>query len=91
MDKKAIFEIFFKCNRDDEHKFNDFSQMTHAGKRIIFLVIHLALEGRPENWCLDFMCHKVHFICKKVKCGNSPLLSYPDVRGKLMFGYYVSL
>ena len=36
MDKKAIFEIFFKCNSDDEHKFNDFSQMTHAGKRIIF-------------------------------------------------------
>ena len=48
MDKKAIFEIFFKCNSDDEHKFNDFSQMTHAGKRIIFLVIHLALEGRPS-------------------------------------------
>ena len=43
MDKKAIFEIFFKCNSDDEHKFNDFLQMTHAGKRIIFLVIHLAL------------------------------------------------
>ena len=48
MDKKAIFEIFFKCNSDDEHKFNDFSQMTHAGKRIIFLVIHLALEGRQS-------------------------------------------
>ena len=30
MDKKAIFEVFFKCNSDDEHKFNDFSQMTHA-------------------------------------------------------------
>ena len=75
MDKKAIFEIFFKCNSDDEHKFNDFSQMTHAGKSI-----------SSKTFSINHSIITKYFSFAK-KCGNIPLLSYPVVRRKLMLGY----
>ena len=46
MEKEAIYKIFFKCNKDGKLKFNDFTQLTVTGKRIIILVLNLALGGK---------------------------------------------
>ena len=56
MDKEIIFKTFFKCNSDGLQKFQDYSKITHAGIRIIFIVIHLALGGNPSmtlQWLKD--------------------------------------
>ena len=46
MEKEAIYNFFFKCKKDDKPKFNDFSQLTVTGKRIIILVLNLPLGGK---------------------------------------------
>ena len=43
MDREKLFEALFKLNEKGEEKFNDFSQLTSIGKRVIFLVINQAL------------------------------------------------
>ena len=56
MDKETIFRVLFKCKVDGEQKFTDFSQLTPAGRRVIILVINLALGGKPKDtlkWLKD--------------------------------------
>ena len=47
MEKDIIFGVLFKSN--GEKKFEDFSQITSALKRVIIVVINLALRGKPKD------------------------------------------
>ena len=49
MDKQTIFKVFFKSDINGEQKFNEFSQLTPAGRRVVYLVINSALGGKPKN------------------------------------------
>ena len=56
MDKKTLFKVLFKSDINSEQKFNEFSQLTPAGRRVIILVINLALGGKPKDtlkWLQD--------------------------------------
>ena len=56
MEKDTIFGVLFKSNSKGEKKFEDFSQLTPAGKRLTFVLIHLALGGKPKDtlkWLKD--------------------------------------
>ena len=56
MNKDTIFGILFKCNSNGEKKLENCSQLTAAGRRVIILVINLALGGKPKNtlqWLKD--------------------------------------
>ena len=56
MDKETIFKVLFKCKVDGDQKFTDFAQLTPAGRRVIILVINLALGGKPKDtlkWLKD--------------------------------------
>ena len=61
MDKETIFRVLFKCKVDGEQKFTDFSQLTPAGRRVIILVINLALGGKPKD-TLKFFDIKLIYI-----------------------------
>ena len=49
MDREKIYNALFKYNDKNEPKFNSFSQLTPVGKRVIFLVINLALGGNKPK------------------------------------------
>ena len=56
MDKETLFKVLFKSDINSEQKFNEFSQLTPAGRRVIILVINLALGGKPKDtlkWLQD--------------------------------------
>ena len=56
MDKETLFKVLFKCDINSDQKFNDFSQLTPAGRRVIILVINLALGAKPKDtlkWIKD--------------------------------------
>ena len=56
MDKETLFKVLFKSDINSEQKFNEFSQLTPAGRRVIILVINLALWGKPKDalkWLKD--------------------------------------
>ena len=59
MDKETIFRVLFKV--DGEQKFTDFSHLTPAGRRVIILVINLALGGKPKD-TLKFFDIKLIYI-----------------------------
>ena len=51
MDREKVFNTFFKHDNKGEQKFNDFSQLTPVGKRVTYLIIHLALGGnKPKTF-----------------------------------------
>ena len=51
MDREKIFNTFFKHDNKGEQKFNGFSQLTPVGKRVTYLIIHLALGGnKPKTF-----------------------------------------
>ena len=62
----------------------------HLIARFVITFAHKNQTGSVHEECIN---HSIitKYISFAKKCGNIPLLSYPDVRGKLMFGYYVSL
>ena len=43
MEKKVIFGVLLKNNFNGEQKFDNLNQLTHAGKRLVFLVIALTV------------------------------------------------
>ena len=49
MEKGITFEVLFNSNSLREKKFEDFSQITLAVKRVIIVVINLALRGKPKD------------------------------------------
>ena len=49
MEKDIIFGVLFKSNSIGEKKFEDFSQITLAFKRVIIVVINLALICKPKD------------------------------------------
>ena len=49
MDKETQFKVFFKFDINSKQKLNEFSQLTPAGRRVIILVINLALGGKPKD------------------------------------------
>ena len=49
MDKLTIFKILFKPDINGEPKFNEFSQLTSAGRTLVYLVVNLALGGNCES------------------------------------------
>ena len=49
MDKETLFKVLFKSDINSEQKFNEFSQLTPAGRRVIILVINLALGAKPKD------------------------------------------
>ena len=56
MEKDTIFGVLFKSNSKGEKKFEDFSQLTPAGKRLTFVLINLALGGKLKDtlkWLKD--------------------------------------
>ena len=57
MDKETLFKVLFKSDINSEQKFNEFSQLTPAGRRVIILVINLALGGKPSH-----MARKTCFV-----------------------------
>ena len=57
MDKETLFKVLFKSDINSEQKFNEFSQSTPAGRRVIILVINLALGGKPSH-----MARKTCFV-----------------------------
>ena len=55
MDKETLLNVLFKSDINSEQKFNDISQLTPAGRRVIILVINLALGGKPKDTLLLIM------------------------------------
>ena len=55
MDREQIFSPFFKNNENNEQKFKNFSQLTSIGKRIIILMINLALGGNKAKTTIDWL------------------------------------
>ena len=56
MDREKIFKAFFKHNDENEQKFTRLSQLTPVGKRVIFIVINLALGNDPKTtlqWLIE--------------------------------------
>ena len=55
--KEQIYNSVFKCNSENEQKFDCFSQLTGSGKRLIYLAINLALGGNEPkktiNWLIE--------------------------------------
>ena len=50
MNREKIFNAFFKNNENGEQRFENFTQLTSVGKRIVYIVIHLALgESKPKT------------------------------------------
>ena len=43
MEREKIYNALFKCNSKNEQKFSNFSQLNHIGKRIVYIVINLAI------------------------------------------------
>ena len=43
MEREKISNALFKCNSKNEQKFSNFSQLNHIGKRIVYIVINLAI------------------------------------------------
>ena len=59
MEKDTIFGVLFKSNSKGEKKIEDFSQLTPADKGLTFVLINLALGGKPKDnlkWLKD---HKI--------------------------------
>ena len=59
MEKDIIFGVLFKSNSNGENKFEDFSQITLALKRVIIVVINLALRGKPKDTLKWLKDHKI--------------------------------
>ena len=57
MEKDIIVGVLFKSNSNGEKKFEDFSQITLALKRVIIVVINLALRGKPKDTLKWFKDH----------------------------------
>ena len=45
MEREKIYNALFKCNSQNEQKFSNFSQLNPIGKRIVYIVINLAIGG----------------------------------------------
>ena len=61
MKKDTTFGVLFKSNSKGEKKFEDFSQLTPAGKRLTFVLINLALGISFDFWIKTYM--KAYSIC----------------------------
>ena len=59
MEKDTIFGVLFKSNSKGEKKFEDFFQLTPAGKRLTFVLINLALGGKPKDTLKWLKDHKI--------------------------------
>ena len=59
MEKDIIIWVLFKSNSNGEKKFEDFSQITLALKRVIIVVINLALRGKPKDTLKWLKDHKI--------------------------------
>ena len=59
MEKGITFEVLFNSNSLREKKFEDFSQITLALKKVIIVVINLALRGKPKDTLKWLKDHKV--------------------------------
>ena len=44
-----VFGVLFKSNSNGENKFEHFSQLTPAGQRLTFVLINLAIGGKPKH------------------------------------------
>ena len=58
MDRKKIYDALFKTNSKGEHKF---SQLTPIGKRILYMMINLAIGGSKVK-------STIHDDKKSLKC-----------------------
>lgn len=58
MDREKLFKALFKCNEKGEQKFVNFSQLTPVCKRIIFLVINLALGTNEPKTSIEWLIEK---------------------------------
>ena len=59
MEKDIIFGVLFKSNSIGEKKFEDFSQITLALKRVIIVLINLGLRGKPKDTLKWLKDHKI--------------------------------
>ena len=64
MDTEKIFSAVFINDDNNEQKFKSFCKITPIGKRIIILVINLALGGNKAKKTIDWL------IESKVICGT---------------------
>ena len=48
MEKDTIFGVLFKSNSKGGKKFEDFSQLTPAGKRLKFVLINLEVDPKTH-------------------------------------------
>ena len=55
MDREKIFKTFFKDDTENGQEFTCLSQLTPVRKRVIFLVIHLALGGTKPKTTILFV------------------------------------
>ena len=61
MDRKKIYDALFKTNSKGEQKFCQFSQLTPIGKRILYVLINLAIGGSKVK-------STIHDDKKSLKC-----------------------
>ena len=61
MDRKKIYDALFKTNSKGEQKFCQFSQLTPIGKRILYIMINLAIGGSKVK-------STIHDDKKSLKC-----------------------
>ena len=61
MDREKIFQALFKSNEKGEQKFCNFSQLTSIGKRIIILMINLALGENDPKKTIEWFVEKNHW------------------------------
>ena len=67
MDREKIFNALFKCNNKSEPKLNSLTQLTAVGKRVVFLVINLALGENEPKTTINWLIEKCSFIRWKKK------------------------
>ena len=92
MEKYTKFGVLSKSNSKGGKNFEDFSQLTPAGKRLTFVLINLALGGKPKDTLKWLKDHKiireshynenfVHEVIRHWKISGEVFLKHHKVEG----------